>query len=55
MADVPTIAVIGAGLMGAAIATRLIETGHPVTVFDVDAQKVTALVAKGAVAALSVA
>ncbi|RZS69826.1 2-hydroxy-3-oxopropionate reductase [Phyllobacterium myrsinacearum] len=55
MADVPTIAVIGAGLMGAAIATRLIETGHPVTVFDVDAPKVTALVAKGAVAALSVA
>lgn len=55
MADVPTIAVIGAGLMGAAIATRLIETGHPVTVFDVDAQKVTALVAKGAVTALSVA
>ncbi|PRD49485.1 NAD(P)-dependent oxidoreductase [Phyllobacterium myrsinacearum] len=55
MADVPTIAVIGAGLMGAAIATRLIETGHPVTVFDVDAPKVMALVAKGAVAALSVA
>ena len=55
MADASTIAVIGAGLMGAAIATRLIETGHPVTVFDVDAQKVAALVAKGAVAALSVA
>eukprot|EP01132_Coremiostelium_polycephalum_P012772 gene12772-15617_t len=55
MADASTIAVIGAGLMGAAIATRLIETGHRVTVFDVDAQKVAALVAKGAVAALSVA
>lgn len=55
MADASTIAVIGAGLMGAAIATRLIETGHPVAVFDVDAQKVAALVAKGAVAALSVA
>ncbi|MDA4805177.1 NAD(P)-binding domain-containing protein, partial [Enterobacter hormaechei] len=55
MADASTIAVIGAGLMGAAIATRLIETGHAVTVFDVDAQKVAALVAKGDVAALSVA
>ncbi len=55
MADASTVAVIGAGFMGAAIATRLIETGHVVTVFDVDAQKVAALVAKGAIAASSVA
>lgn len=55
MADAPTVAVIGAGLMGSAIATRLIETGHLVTVFDVDAQKIAALVTKGAVAAASVA
>lgn len=55
MADASTVAVIGAGFMGAAIATRLIETGHAVTVFDVDAQKVAALVAKGAIAARSAA
>jgi 2-hydroxy-3-oxopropionate reductase len=48
------IAVIGAGIMGSAIATRLIETGQNVTVFDLDASKVAALVAIGAMAASSV-
>jgi 2-hydroxy-3-oxopropionate reductase len=48
------IAVIGAGIMGSAIATRLIETGQRVTVSDLDAAKVAALVAKGAAAASSV-
>jgi 2-hydroxy-3-oxopropionate reductase len=48
------IAVIGAGIMGSAIATRLIETGQSVTVSDLDAAKVAALVAKGAAAALSI-
>ncbi len=48
---VERIALIGAGLMGSAIGGRLIETGHKLTVFDIDAGKVAALVAKGAGAA----
>ena len=48
------VAVIGAGIMGTAIVTRLIETGHKVSVFDLDAEKVAALTAKGAHAASSV-
>jgi 2-hydroxy-3-oxopropionate reductase len=48
------IAIIGAGLMGTAIATRLLERGHSVQVFDLDAAKVAALVAKGAIAAISI-
>ncbi|MBB3165371.1 NAD-binding protein [Rhizobium laguerreae] len=42
------VAVIGAGIMGTAIVTRLIETGHKVSVFDLDTEKVAALQAKGA-------
>jgi 2-hydroxy-3-oxopropionate reductase len=49
------VAVIGAGIMGSAIATRLIECGVAVQVFDLDAEKVALLVAKGAIAAASVA
>jgi 2-hydroxy-3-oxopropionate reductase len=49
------IAVIGAGIMGAAIATRLIETGHKVTIFDLVSEKVAALTARGAIASVSVA
>ncbi|MBX5091486.1 NAD(P)-dependent oxidoreductase [Rhizobium lentis] len=49
------VAVIGAGIMGTAIVTRLIETGHTVSVFDLDAEKVAGLAAKGAHAASSVA
>ena len=49
------VAVIGAGIMGSAIAARLIETGQTVTVFDLDKEKVTALTDKGASAAASVA
>ncbi|KEC69809.1 UNVERIFIED_ORG: 2-hydroxy-3-oxopropionate reductase [Rhizobium esperanzae] len=49
------VAVIGAGIMGRAIVTRLIETGHKVSVFDLDAEKVAALTGKGAHAASSVA
>ncbi|ANM13046.1 MULTISPECIES: NAD(P)-dependent oxidoreductase [unclassified Rhizobium] len=48
------VAVIGAGIMGTAIVTRLIETGHKVSVFDLDAEKVAALTGKGAHAASSV-
>ena len=42
------IALIGAGIMGTAIATRLLDCGHALHVFDIDAVKVAALVAKGA-------
>jgi 2-hydroxy-3-oxopropionate reductase len=49
------VALIGAGIMGSAIATRLVETGNLVSVFDLDPQKVAALVAVGASAAGSVA
>ncbi|HEY8594671.1 MAG TPA: NAD(P)-dependent oxidoreductase [Devosiaceae bacterium] len=49
------IAVVGAGIMGSAIATRLVETGQRVCVFDLDVAKVAALVDKGAVSAASVA
>ncbi len=48
------VAVIGAGIMGTAIATRLIETGHEVCVFDIDKEKIAALVRKGAAASSSV-
>lgn len=42
------IALIGAGIMGTAIASRLLECGHSVFVFDIDSAKVAALLAKGA-------
>ena len=47
------IALIGAGIMGQAIGTRLIECGHALTVFDIDPAKVSELVAKGAQPAAS--
>jgi len=47
------ISVIGAGIMGTAIATRLLSCGHEVHVFDVDGAKVAALVAKGATTSTS--
>jgi 2-hydroxy-3-oxopropionate reductase len=49
------IALIGAGAMGSAIGTRLLETGNHLHVFDLDAEKVAALVAKGGTAAASAA
>ncbi len=49
------IAIIGAGIMGSAIATRLLECNHDVFVFDLDSAKVTALEIKGAIAASSIA
>ena len=42
-----TVAVVGAGIMGTAIVTRLLETGHQVHVFDLDQERVAALSAKG--------
>ena len=47
----PTIALIGAGAMGGAIGARLVETGTRLVVFDLDREKVAALVARGAGAA----
>ena len=49
------VALIGAGAMGGAIGTRLAETGNDLTVFDLDKEKVQALVDKGAKAADSAA
>jgi len=48
-----SVAVIGAGVMGGAIASRLLAKRHKVTVYDLDHAKVAALVAKGAAPALS--
>ncbi|MFB2594487.1 NAD(P)-dependent oxidoreductase [Paracoccus sp. p4-l81] len=50
-----TVALIGAGAMGGAIGARLLATGTALTVFDLDAERVAALVAKGATAAASAA
>lgn len=49
------VALIGAGAMGGAIGARLCATGHALTVFDLDAAKVAALVGQGATAAASAA
>jgi 2-hydroxy-3-oxopropionate reductase len=48
------VAVIGAGIMGTAIATRLMECKHALHVFDLDPAKVAALVAKGASATATI-
>jgi len=45
------VALIGAGAMGGAIGTRLLETGNRLRVFDLDAAKVAGLVERGAEAA----
>src|SRR6185503_7902668 len=44
----PRIAVVGVGLMGSSLARHLLSAGFPVTVHDVDAAKVDALVKLGA-------
>lgn len=49
------IALIGAGAMGGAIGTRLLETGNRLHVFDLDQEKVAALVAKGGLRTASAA
>ena len=49
------VAVIGVGIMGSAIARRLLECGHTVCVFDLDTAQVAALVQQGAQAAASAA
>jgi 2-hydroxy-3-oxopropionate reductase len=49
----PRVGVVGAGIMGTAISTRLLDCGLAVRVFDLDPAKVAALEAKGAIAAAS--
>ena len=49
-----SVSIIGAGLMGSAIATRLLECAHKVTVFDIDAAKLAALAKLGAKPASSI-
>lgn len=49
------VALIGAGVMGGAIGRRLVETGNHVSVFDPNPEKVSALEALGAKAALTAA
>lgn len=50
-----TIALIGAGAMGGAIGARLLATGTPLIVFDLDPAKMAALTAQGAITAPSAA
>ena len=45
------VALIGCGVMGGAIGTRLREVGETLTVFDIDETRMQALVERGAVAA----
>jgi 2-hydroxy-3-oxopropionate reductase len=42
------VALIGAGIMGQAIGTRLLESGHRLSVYDIDAGKAAQLASKGA-------
>jgi 2-hydroxy-3-oxopropionate reductase len=48
-----SVAVIGVGIMGTAISTRLLDCGHPVAAYDLDRSRVDALAAKGAAPAPS--
>ncbi|MCZ7480693.1 NAD(P)-dependent oxidoreductase [Rhizobium rhizogenes] len=48
MTEKNKVALIGAGAMGGAIGTRLVETGNQLTAFDLDAEKVAALTSLGA-------
>jgi 2-hydroxy-3-oxopropionate reductase len=45
------VALVGAGIMGQAIGSRLLSCGHFLTVYDIDPTKVAALESKGAKAA----
>lgn len=49
--SLPSIGFVGLGNMGRPMAKRLVEAGYPVTVFDIDPDKVAALVEIGAAAA----
>ena len=49
------IGLVGAGVMGGAIGTRLLGTGNALTVFDIIPEKAAALVERGATAARTAA
>ena len=49
--SVKKIGVVGIGIMGTAISSRLLECGQDVTVFDLDSGKMQAMVERGATAA----
>ena len=49
------VTLIGAGAMGGAIGTRLVQTGNHLTVFDLDPEKVAVLTALGAASATTAA
>ena len=49
------VALIGCGVMGGAIGTRLCEVGETLTVFDIDEARMLALAGRGAVTAGSAA
>lgn len=51
MSDKASVGIIGVGIMGSSMGTRLLECGHRVTLFDRNPPKVAAMVAKGAQAA----
>jgi 3-hydroxyisobutyrate dehydrogenase-like beta-hydroxyacid dehydrogenase len=53
MPDLERIGFVGLGNMGGAIALRLLRAGYPLTVLDLDEQKMKPLVAEGAAAASS--
>jgi 2-hydroxy-3-oxopropionate reductase len=48
-----SVGILGVGIMGSSMGTRLLECGHRVTLFDRNPPKVAAMVAKGAQAASS--
>ena len=51
MSELASVSVVGVGIMGSAIATRLLGVGHRVTVFDLDAAKMMVMAEKGALKA----
>ena len=53
MGELASVSVVGVGIMGTAISTRLLEVGHSVTVFDIDSGKTESMRAKGASVASS--
>ncbi|MFL5368388.1 MAG: NAD(P)-binding domain-containing protein, partial [Myxococcales bacterium] len=50
-----TIGVVGVGLLGSAVSSVLLEAGHPLVIHDLVAEKVEALVKRGARGARSAA
>jgi len=53
MTDTVPLGFVGLGTMGGVMASRLVEAGHKLVVYDTNPDAVAALVAKGAVAAAS--